>query len=102
MNVDLLQPSEALGGGELFEAFPRAAAEAMRVLGRDDDACITWNRDCASISSHVMLLHGGIDGFDAWIEIDAKNFKGTLKEVPDSKELQLPIEEQLIVEFYSR
>jgi small subunit ribosomal protein S4 len=41
-------------------------------------------------------------GFDSWIEIDAKNFKGILKEVPDIQELQLPIEEQLIVEFYSR
>jgi small subunit ribosomal protein S4 len=41
-------------------------------------------------------------GFDSWIEIDAKNFKGILKEIPDIAELQLPIEEQLIVEFYSR
>lgn len=41
-------------------------------------------------------------GFDSWIEIDKKNFKGILKEVPDIQDLQLPIEEQLIVEFYSR
>jgi small subunit ribosomal protein S4 len=41
-------------------------------------------------------------GWDAWIEVDAKNFKGVFKEIPDVAELQLPIEEQLIVEFYSR
>ena len=41
-------------------------------------------------------------GFDSWIEVDKKNFKGILKELPDVQELQTQIEEQLIVEFYSR
>ena len=41
-------------------------------------------------------------GFDSWIEVDKKTFKGVLKEIPDIQDLQLPIEEQLIVEFYSR
>ena len=41
-------------------------------------------------------------GWDSWIEVDAKNFKGVLKEIPDVKDVQLPLEPQLIVEFYSR
>jgi small subunit ribosomal protein S4 len=41
-------------------------------------------------------------GFDAWLEVDAKSFKGVVKQIPDVKDLQLPIEPQLIVEFYSR
>ncbi|MDD5306321.1 MAG: 30S ribosomal protein S4 [Deltaproteobacteria bacterium] len=41
-------------------------------------------------------------GFASWIEVDTKNFKGVLKAIPAVKDLQLPIEEQLIVEFYSR
>lgn len=41
-------------------------------------------------------------GWDNWIEVDTKNLKGVLKEIPDVQELQLPIEDQLIVEFYSR
>ena len=41
-------------------------------------------------------------GFDSWIEVDKKNFKGVLKDIPDVQELQTQIEEQLIVEFYSR
>ena len=41
-------------------------------------------------------------GWDSHIEVDPKNFKGTLKELPDLQDLQLPVEEQLIVEFYSR
>lgn len=41
-------------------------------------------------------------GWDSWIEMDAKNLKGVFKEIPDVQDLQLPIEDQLIVEFYSR
>ena len=41
-------------------------------------------------------------GWDGWLEVDVKGFKGQLKEIPSVEELQLPIEPQLIVEFYSR
>jgi small subunit ribosomal protein S4 len=44
----------------------------------------------------------GRHGWDSWLEVDAKNLKGVLKEIPDTQDLQLPIEDQLIVEFYSR
>ena len=41
-------------------------------------------------------------GWDSWLEIDPKGLKGVFKDVPDVQDLQLPIEPQLIVEFYSR
>ena len=41
-------------------------------------------------------------GWDGWLEIDPKGLKGVFKEIPDVQNLQLPIEPQLIVEFYSR
>lgn len=44
----------------------------------------------------------GRQGIDSWVEIDSKKFAGTLKEIPSLEELQLPVEPQLIVEFYSR
>jgi len=44
----------------------------------------------------------GRQGIDSWIEVDAKKFAGVFKEVPGMEELQLPVEPQLIVEFYSR
>lgn len=44
----------------------------------------------------------GRHGWDAWIEVDTKSLKGVFKEIPDVQDLQLPIEDQLIVEFYSR
>ena len=41
-------------------------------------------------------------GWDKWLEVDAKGFKGVFKEVPDVADLQLQIQPQLIVEYYSR
>ena len=38
----------------------------------------------------------------SWLEPDRDNFQGTLAALPIREELSTPIEEQLIVEFYSR
>ena len=37
-----------------------------------------------------------------WLEIDAKAFAGTVKALPTREELTIPMQEQLIVELYSR
>jgi small subunit ribosomal protein S4 len=41
-------------------------------------------------------------GMPAWIEVEADNFRGTLKALPTREELPPTIREQLIVEYYSR
>ena len=41
-------------------------------------------------------------GVPSWLELDAKAFKGTVKALPNRDEITLPIQEQLIVEFYSK
>jgi small subunit ribosomal protein S4 len=37
-----------------------------------------------------------------WLEIDKDNFEGTIVQLPAREDITLPIDEQLIVEFYSR
>ncbi|MBU2613746.1 30S ribosomal protein S4, partial [Patescibacteria group bacterium] len=37
-----------------------------------------------------------------WLELDGANFSGTVKALPNREELTLPMQEQLIVELYSR
>ena len=37
-----------------------------------------------------------------WLEIDRDNFKGKLLSLPKREEIQLPVNEQLIVELYSK
>jgi small subunit ribosomal protein S4 len=41
-------------------------------------------------------------GIPEWMEADKENFKGILKGLPNREELTMPIQEQLIVELYSK
>lgn len=41
-------------------------------------------------------------GLPTWLELDKKNFQGTLKTLPTREELTFPMQEQLIVELYSK
>ena len=38
----------------------------------------------------------------SWLEIDRENFKGKVLSLPKREEIQLPVNEQLIVELYSK
>jgi len=41
-------------------------------------------------------------GIPSWLELQREQFTGTVKAMPVREEITLPIQEQLIVEFYSR
>jgi small subunit ribosomal protein S4 len=41
-------------------------------------------------------------GIPNWIDLDKGNFQGVLKAVPNREDLTMPIQEQLIVELYSK
>lgn len=58
-------------------------------------------------SRQVTRIAGALEALEerslpAWIEIDKTNFAGTVKALPTREDITLPIEEQLIVELYSR
>ena len=38
----------------------------------------------------------------AWLEVDVENLKGTVKELPTRDEIDVPVDEMLIVELYSK
>ena len=38
----------------------------------------------------------------AWLDADAENLKGTVKEVPSRDMIDVPVDEMLIVELYSK
>ena len=38
----------------------------------------------------------------AWIEADQENLRGTIKELPTRDEIDVPVDEMLIVELYSK
>lgn len=41
-------------------------------------------------------------GVPTWLELDKDNFKATVKALPNREEITMPIQEQLIVELYSK
>ena len=41
-------------------------------------------------------------GIPDWLELDADNFKGKVKALPERHHITMPIKEQFIVEFYSK
>jgi small subunit ribosomal protein S4 len=58
-------------------------------------------------SKKVLRIQEAIEtvdrrGVPQWIEIDKKALKGTVKSAPNREDLTMPIQEQLIVELYSK
>ena len=41
-------------------------------------------------------------GIPNWMEIEKEHFRGTLKSLPNREDLTMPIQEQLIIELYSK
>lgn len=58
------------------------------------------SRECPAVTESIEVA--GHRGTPAWIEFDAKAFKGTFVRIPTRDEIQLPVQEQLIVELYSK
>lgn len=51
------------------------------------------------IDSLSKVEHRGIP---AWVEVDSVNYTGKVLRIPSRDEIQLPVQEQLIVELYSK
>lgn len=53
---------------------------------------------------HVNQSLEGLErrGFPQWLELDRENYSGVVTRLPEREDVTIPIDEQLIVEFYSR
>jgi small subunit ribosomal protein S4 len=58
------------------------------------------SREVASIIASLDAVEGR--GIPAWLELDRAAFKGSVKAIPTKDEIALPVNEQMIVELYSR
>ncbi|MBZ0158315.1 MAG: 30S ribosomal protein S4 [Alphaproteobacteria bacterium] len=74
-------PSHLLRPGDTVE---------VRAASREIDAI----KESLSIAEHR--------GFPEWVEVDTKEIKGKFVRVPSREEMQVPVQEQLIVELYSK
>jgi len=61
---------------------------------------IETSRQIQSINESLSIAeHRGIP---SWLELDIKNYRGKFVRIPTRDEIQLPVQEQLIVELYSK
>lgn len=58
------------------------------------------SREIVSVMAALDAVEGR--GIPAWLELDRAAFKGTVRGIPTKEEIQLPVNEQLVVELYSR
>lgn len=58
------------------------------------------SREIASVLAALDAVEGR--GIPAWLELDRAAFKGAVRGIPTKEEIQLPVNEQLVVELYSR
>jgi small subunit ribosomal protein S4 len=58
------------------------------------------SREIARIVGALEALEGR--AIPGWLEMDKASFQGIVKALPSREDITLPIEEQLIVELYSR
>jgi len=58
------------------------------------------SREIARIVGALEALEGR--SLPQWLELDKNEFAGTVKQLPQREDIAVPIEEQLIVEHYSR
>ncbi|MFZ6016484.1 MAG: 30S ribosomal protein S4 [Nitrospirota bacterium] len=58
------------------------------------------SRDIPEINNSILKIEHR--GLPTWVEVDSANFKGKVLHIPSRDEIQLPIQEQLIVELYSK
>ena len=66
-----------------------------------------WTVSLVEKSRSVARIVGALETVESrsipqWIEVDKESFTGTLTQMPAREDITLPIDEQLIVELYSR
>ena len=60
----------------------------------------TTSRDLVQVQASLAAAEGR--GIPPWLELDKANYKGRVKAFPTKEELAMPVNEQLVVELYSR
>jgi small subunit ribosomal protein S4 len=73
---------------------------SFRVKAGDRVRLREASRQIARITEALAALERR--SLPGWVELDAERFEGTVKSLPTREDVTMPIQEQLIVELYSR
>jgi small subunit ribosomal protein S4 len=78
----------------------KASTPSIQVRAGETVAVREKSQAVVRIASALEALEGR--SVPQWIEVDKDTFAGTMTQLPTREDITLPIEEQLIVELYSR
>lgn len=86
--------------GHVFVNGRRVDVPSYQIKEADTIEVAEKSRKLGRINQSIESLERR--GFPGWLELDKDNYRGVVKKLPLREDVTLPIEEQLIVEFYSR
>ena len=78
--------------------FARTRKEARQIV---DHKFVTVNGKQVNIPSYLVKA-GDVIEIKDWLEVDAEKLQGTVKELPSREQIDVPVDEMLIVELYSK
>jgi small subunit ribosomal protein S4 len=78
----------------------RASIPSMQLRSGARVTVAEKSRKVARIAGALETIEGR--SVPQWVEIDKEKFEGTVKALPSREDITMPIQEQLIVELYSR
>jgi small subunit ribosomal protein S4 len=94
------QARQLIRHGHILVGDKKTTIPSFQVKVDDEIAVRPASRKNDFIRASVETARGR--GIPGWLEMDADNFTGKVAALPTREEIKLPIEEQLIVELYSR
>ena len=86
--------------GHLLLNGRKADVPALVVKVGDQIEIRQRSRDLIPIRSALEAVDGR--GIPGWLELDKAAFRGTVRGLPTKEEITLPVNEQMVVELYSR
>jgi small subunit ribosomal protein S4 len=91
---------QLIGHGHILVNGKKVTLPSYAVKERDLVEIKESSKDMPEIIDSIS--RGEHRGIPAWVEVDGVNRKGKVLRIPSRDEIQLPVQEQLIVELYSK
>ncbi|MER3426018.1 MAG: 30S ribosomal protein S4 [Thermus sp.] len=94
------QARQMVRHGHILVNGKRVDLPAYRLKPGDEVAIAEKSRNLDFIRQNLEAMKGRRVG--SWLSLDVEGMKGRFLRLPDREDLALPVNEQLVIEFYSR
>ncbi|NWF76142.1 MAG: 30S ribosomal protein S4 [Nitrospirae bacterium] len=91
---------QLIGHGHILVNGKRVNLPSYTIKGGDIIEVKESSKDIPEITDSISKSEHR--GMPAWVEVDIANLRGKVLQIPSREDIQLPVQEQLIVELYSK